>query len=160
MEATGVKPKLNKVKISGRVCSVIACSSSDYNLAKWAKSLCMLHHCIHDECVCQPPYVLHSFPTNIKKPLQRQKWLQLLNRTKTNSKKLWAPGKSSRVCSKHFIDGYPTEENPYPTENLGYDSKRKVENVTSITANPRKRKRAKVSTPKPALLTMIIYIFV
>ena len=89
MEATGVKPKLNKVKISGRVCSVIACSSSDYNLAKWAKSLCMLHHCIHDECVCQPPYVLHSFPTNIKKTLQRQKWLQLLNRTKTNSKKLW-----------------------------------------------------------------------
>ena len=82
----------------------------------------------------------------MKKPLQRQKWLQLLNRNKPYSNKLWTPGKSARVCSKHFIDGVPTDENPYPTQNLGYDSKRKVENVNSTAAvNPRRRKKAKVS---------------
>ena len=26
------------------------------------------------------------------------------------------------MCSLHFIDGMPTEENPYPTKNLGYNS--------------------------------------
>ena len=44
--------------------------------------------------------------------------------------KLWSPSKDMRVCSKHFIDGEPTSNNPYPTEHLGYDSRRRVQNIT------------------------------
>ena len=116
--------KSSKLKDGVRVCVVIGCTNGDYKLKKWAKSLCSMHNCKYGNCICHPPYELHSFPTNLKKPLQRRKWLQLLNR-KADSNKLWSPGKSSRVCSKHFVDGCPTEENPYPTKNLGYDSKRK-----------------------------------
>ena len=52
--------------------------------------------------------------------------------------------KSARVCSHHFVDDAPTE-NPYPTENLGYDSKRKVSNVLNFSSTPKPgRKRAKL----------------
>ena len=52
--------------------------------------------------------------------------------------------KPARVCSHHFVDGAPTDENPYPTENLGYDSKRKVSNVLNFSSTPEPRgKRAK-----------------
>ena len=54
------------------------------------------------------------------------------------------------MCSKHFIDDSPTEMNPYPTENLGYDSKRKVEIVTNCSSGNRGiRKRVKLSQPNP-----------
>ena len=36
--------------------------------------------------------------------------------------KLWEARKQSRVCSKHFLNGKPTEAYSYPTENLGYTS--------------------------------------
>ena len=39
---------------------------------------------------------------------------------------LFNPSKDFRVCSVHFIDTEPTELNPHPTENLGYDAKRKI----------------------------------
>ncbi|KAH3816543.1 hypothetical protein DPMN_118060 [Dreissena polymorpha] len=38
-----------------------------------------------------------------------------------NGSKLWTPGKDSRVCSNHFVEGQPTVQNPLPTLNLGYD---------------------------------------
>ena len=144
--AKAMESSSKKVVGNGRYCAVFGCSNGDYGLKKWSQLLCPLHHCFHgsDECNCRPPYELHSFPTKLKKPLQRQKWLQLLNRNKPHSKKLWNPGRSARVCCKHFVDGVPTDENPYPTQNLGYNSKRKVENVNS-TANPRRRKKAKTS---------------
>ena len=78
-----------------------------------------------DDCNCRPSYELHNFPTRIKKPVDRQNWIHLLNRV-SSSNKLWSPKKSSRACSIHFIDGVPPDENPYPTENLGYNSKKKV----------------------------------
>ena len=93
---------------------------------------------------CRPPYELHNFPTRIKKPVDRQNWNHMLNRV-SSSNKLWSPEKSSGVCSIHFIDRVPTDENPYPTENLGYNSKRKVENPTNSSCNPRRRKKAKMS---------------
>jgi len=34
------------------------------------------------------------------------------------------------VFSKHFVDGKPTEMNPYPTLQLGYDTLSKVKNIT------------------------------
>jgi len=30
----------------------------------------------------------------------------------------------SRLCSQHFVDGKPTQQHPYPTEELGYSIKR------------------------------------
>ena len=41
-----------------------------------------------------------------------------------------------RVCSKHFPDGEPTYQNPYPTLELGYDSSKR-ENL--ISPKPRRR---------------------
>ena len=80
--------------------------------------------------------------------MDRQNWIHLLNRV-SSSNKLWSPKKLSRICSIHFIDGVPTDENPYPTENLGYNSKRKVENLTNSSCNPRRRKKAKMSCRQP-----------
>ena len=61
---------------------------------------------------------------------------------------MWSPTKGSRVCSEHFIDGVPTGNNSYPTENLGYESKRKVANILSQSAFssslPSKQKRRKL----------------
>jgi hypothetical protein len=31
------------------------------------------------------------------------------------------PSKKSRVCSKHFVEGRPTAQHPYPEVNMGYD---------------------------------------
>ena len=73
---------------------------------------------------------LFPFPTSRKNPQDRLKWKQLLNRQiGVRTPKLWSPGKQSRVCSKHFKDGRPTSEHPYPTLFLGYDAKRKSEQV-------------------------------
>jgi len=33
----------------------------------------------------------------------------------------WTPGESDMVCSKQFVDGMPTVENPSPSSNLGYE---------------------------------------
>ena len=33
----------------------------------------------------------------------------------------WKPGQSDMVCSKHFVDEIPTNENPFPTLNVGYE---------------------------------------
>ena len=32
----------------------------------------------------------------------------------------WKPCSSDRVCSEHFVDGIPIEQNPNPTLKLGY----------------------------------------
>ena len=35
---------------------------------------------------------------------------------------MWSPKKQSRICSRHFVDNKPTEENPHPSLHLGYNS--------------------------------------
>ena len=145
------KPK-NQLGKGGRHCAVSGCSHGDYDLRNWTKVMCSVHNCLHgtEDCDCSLPYGLFNFPTKLKKPLERQKWIQLLNRSSSNQNKLWSPKKCSRICSNHFIDGIPTEENSYPTENMGYNSKRKVENVTNYSTNiSRRRKKVKVSNPSP-----------
>ena len=34
--------------------------------------------------------------------------------------KIWNPNLDSRVCSEHFVDLGPSENNPYPALKLGY----------------------------------------
>lgn len=82
---------------------------------------------------------LYNFPTQKKKPEDRLKWIKLINRTQDDSKgstsKLWEPKKNSRVCSRHFKDGMPTQTNPYPTEELGYTTNNKRSNdITGVSS--------------------------
>ena len=54
------------------------------------------------------------------------------------------------MCSLHFIDGMPTEENPYPTKNLGYNSEKKVLSITKFSENlafTGRNKRKRTSSP-------------
>ena len=45
----------------------------------------------------------------------------MINRKKGASvNKTWSPSKNAIVCSEHFVDKMPTEANPLPTLNLGY----------------------------------------
>ena len=74
----------------------------------------------------------------------RQKWIKIINRTNENSKnKLWEPGRNSRICSEHFIDGAPTTLNPIPSKLMGYDCKRKIELFTETS---KRRKLGKYQT--------------
>ena len=57
-----------------------------------------------------------------------------------NSCKLWEPSKDARICSRHFVDGYSSEQNPYPSINLGYDCKRRLD-IISPVGSTRKRRR-------------------
>ena len=49
----------------------------------------------------------------------RKKWTKMVNRTALSTGKNWEPEKYSRICSKNFVDGMPTKENPVPTFTYG-----------------------------------------
>jgi hypothetical protein len=49
----------------------------------------------------------------------RRRWIKAVNRKGENGKN-WEPNDNARVCSNHFSDGRPTDQNPDPTMNLGY----------------------------------------
>ena len=85
-------------------------------------------------CSCDIGFKLFPFPT-VKK--SSDQWKKMINRE--NPKKngqLWLPSKDSKVCSDHFKDGEPTEQNPLPSNNLGYDADR-----TFNILNPKQRRR-------------------
>ena len=132
-------------------CAVSGCSNGSYILSKWKKEVCALHACSHEnaECTCIPPFKLFPFPTVKKNPEARKNWISLVNRLKPGSRtQSFNPSKDSRICSKHFVDGQPTAENPLPTLHLGYDSKRKVSLLTPPDlVRSRKIPRASVSQP-------------
>ena len=61
---------------------------------------------------------------------QRLKWRLLINRRESfNENKLWSPRKQSRVCSLHFVSGEPSTDDPYPTEELGYNAENKIKSI-------------------------------
>ena len=39
------------------------------------------------------------------------------------TQKPWVPNKFSRVCSEHFVDGFPSADHPDPELKVGYKSK-------------------------------------
>lgn len=104
----------------GRICSVTGCSNSTARLAKWMKIKCGIHERYFGSCYCKPPFVLFPFPTESKGLAARRRWVKAINR-KTPSGANWHPSEDGRVCSVHFKDGEPTEQNPDPTEELGYN---------------------------------------
>ena len=103
----------DKYKTSGgNSCAVHACSNNRKKIILWKKSMCELHGQIHDQCPCLIPYRLHVMPS---KEYVRLEWIKALN-GKELPKKVF-------VCSEHFIDGKPTDRNPYPKLKLGYEIK-------------------------------------
>ena len=103
-----------------RNCVVVGCSNSGKRLNKWASQTCELHGCLKgtQDCSCKPPFKLFPFPTIRKDSAGRRRWTANMKREVKKGKPL-IPNSHSRVCSAHFRDGKPTEENPDPTEELG-----------------------------------------
>ena len=69
------------------------------------------------ECPCPPPYTHIQFP---KDQLTLREWCVLINRKRKDGT-LWFPAKSDRICSAHFVDGQPTQENPKPSLLMGHE---------------------------------------
>ena len=102
-------------------CAVVGCYNGSYKLKQWRSELCD-EHCSNKgcgSCVCSPPFELFPFPTEKRKPATRKVWIQQINRKNVKSGKIWLPRSYDRVCSVHFKDKQPTEDHPFPTENLG-----------------------------------------
>ena len=51
---------------------------------------------------------------------KKERWIRCVKRV-SKEKRPWYPYRSDRVCSEHFVDGIPTEKNPDPTVNMGYE---------------------------------------
>ena len=70
---------------------------------------------VNDECRCKLPFELFAFLGEKENPDARSQWTKLINgKDSINFNKVWLPNKNSRVCSKHFVDLKPTEENSNP----------------------------------------------
>ncbi|XP_069116882.1 uncharacterized protein [Argopecten irradians] len=73
----------------------------------------------------------YPFPTRKKDPKGRRRWLELLRRQD------YDPPPYHRICSRHFVDGLPTAENPYPTL-FSYNNYKQARN-TRLSAASMKR---------------------
>lgn len=103
-----------------RICAMLGCSNGTYKLKKWKEEICSKHGCLHDSCLCTPPFVLYPFPTSKRDPNGRKEWIKAINRKDSKTGKIWVPTDDDRVCSNHFVDGKPTIVYPYPSINLGH----------------------------------------
>ena len=111
-------------------CAAAGCSNGSYKIKRWEQEFCDIHGCrrYNQKCSCDIGFKLLPFPTAKTNKEARAKWKSLINRQTPGQKgKLWSPSKYSRVCSEHFVDGDTTDENPCPTQKLGYDAGRKVD---------------------------------
>ena len=98
-------------------CAVIGCTQNTKKISNWKESICETHDQPHNNYPCNQPYTLYCFPS---KNSYRVKWIEAMRRVNAE-KSVWKPCQSDRVCSVHFVDGVPTEQNPYPTWQLGYE---------------------------------------
>lgn len=130
--------------MSTRCCAFNFCTNNATKITKWKKEFCVVHNIHHGlgSCICDPPFYLFPFPTELKDSYARQKWASIVNRK--NGSENWKPKEDSRVCSKHFVDGRPTAVNPYPTLNLGYTPHK------PITSRPPPKERISLSEATPA----------
>ena len=102
-------------------CAVVGCTNSRYKIKVWEKKDCDKHSGqVHKDCPCLPPFHLHIFPSKLLNSEKRNEWIRLVKRTRKGNKE-WTPGQSDMVCSKHFVNGRPTLENPNPSLELGYE---------------------------------------
>ncbi|XP_052784430.1 uncharacterized protein LOC128220189 [Mya arenaria] len=95
-----------------RQCVVVNCSDNQKKLYDWENSPCQFHNDVNGkDCPCLVPFKFHCIPASGENRLQ---WLKSINR------KGFDPPTKSVVCSKHFIDGRPTKQNPIPVLEMGY----------------------------------------
>ncbi|XP_070573159.1 uncharacterized protein [Ptychodera flava] len=127
-----------------RNCAVISCANSGAKLEKWMREICTVHQCKlgQSRCVCPPPFVLYPFPTEVGDMAGRLRWQKLVNRQDQKGNN-WTPNRYSRVCSNHFPDKRPTNENPDPVLHLGYDISAKPQSM-------RKPPMQRINEPLPA----------
>ena len=134
-------------------CAVVGCTNGTPKINKWKETYCPTHKCFKGmgSCVCPPPFTLFSFPTELKDPHARKIWIKNVGRKDKIKGKNWQPKEYSRVCSEHFKDGMPTEENPYPDQNMcnPYISKTSTKARRSIIKYPLPSKKPKLCTEVP-----------
>ena len=109
--------------MGGHNCAVSGCSNSTARIYKWRSEPCTIHEKqTRKECGCwlDPPYKLYCFPSSLRNGDKRKRWIAALRRI-NKGKSEWKPCNSDRVCSKHFVDGEPTNAKPDPTLHMGYD---------------------------------------
>jgi hypothetical protein len=106
------------------ICAIKDCGNATYKLKKWALDICAIHGINFGigQCVCDPPFQLFPFPTELKDPEGRKRWAKLVGRKDEATGKNWQPKSHSRVCSVHFVDGCPTGEHPDPSISLGHSA--------------------------------------
>lgn len=108
--------------MSKRNCCVINCKNSGYQLKKWRKNYCNQHKCNYGTqcCTCNPPFELFTFPRENKDSYSRSVWTKNVYRVNTDGSN-WQPNENTRICSHHFVDGFPSVTNPFPTLSMGHD---------------------------------------
>lgn len=133
----GVKEKktIMSTRSSGRHCAVHGCTYNQRKLKERLKLPCCDHFPLtKGECPCELPFTFFSLP---KDEERKKQWIDVL-RLKRMPKDLC-------VCSFHFIDKRPTEENPVPTLFLGY------ERLATTIANPVSSDTNSSRTSKPGI---------
>lgn len=85
------------------------------------------------------------FPLNEAK---KTVWIKNIRR----NRKDFLPTNGARVCGKHFVDGRPTEKNPYPTEILGDEINGSLSRTTALSSAAgmefKKSRKALKKSPK------------
>ena len=103
-------------------CSVVKCTNHSKKLDAIKKKTCERHQRTKGECGCLP-YQLFPFPKHTD---EKELWVMLVNRQVSKVDKTpWQPSESSRLCSDHFVHGYPSDSKPLPIKNMGYDIQNK-----------------------------------
>ena len=135
-------------------CAVVGCRNNSYQLKLWKKKLCEVHDkVLKGECGCWPSYRLFCFPSNNRYLEQRDRWARNMKRMEKN-KSTWIPKPSDRVCSDHFLDEEPTEKNPDPTLQLGYEKPSSKPRRTLFREPAiKKRKKGKVARDEESSMT-------
>ena len=111
-------------------CAVVGCTNNTCHLSKWQKEICAIHDNSlkgKGTCVCLPPFVFFPFPKEGDD--LKERWEECVNRIETVDRTVrygktvyihikddkWRANPTDRICSKHFVDGRPTDANPLPT---------------------------------------------
>ncbi|KAM9332713.1 uncharacterized protein KZ484_017830 [Pholidichthys leucotaenia] len=140
----------------GAHCAVVKCGNSVYHLERWKKQTCSIHACNFGTslCTCPPPFMLYTFPTELKDPDGHNCWIKAVNRKNLKTGKRWEPTRNSRVCSVHFIGGKPSKECPDPCLNLEHQphqsTTKKWKEPPTRSAVPASKKKILPSTENSA----------
>ena len=101
-----------------RICAVVGCSSSTYQLQKWRKGFCTSHNChrTSQDCTCPDLFQLYPFPTLKGDPEKRKEWVKSINRKNPKTGKNWQPSEDDRKSKWWAIAPvYPRRsEHPQP----------------------------------------------